>query len=94
MKLSVAERLNRCLAALGPEMAELLTKDWGPAGAPYSLEELPNGRRRVRIWNPVSGDMYVGAGETTAQAIAALEKKVLAPPAEGESAPAVEGDAR
>jgi hypothetical protein len=89
--LTRAARLERCLAALGPEMDTLIKTGWGTAGAPYAIETLPNGRRRIKIWDPASGDMWVGAGATLDDAITALEAKVLtAPPPD---APATSGGA-
>jgi hypothetical protein len=76
-KMSMAERLDKCIAALGPEMAEHVAKGWGPQGAPYEIRTLPNGRTRLSITDHYSGDMYVGAGATLEEALTALEAKVL-----------------
>jgi hypothetical protein len=77
--LTRAERLDRCVAALGPEMAELLKNGWGSDGAPYSIEELANGRFRIRLTDRISGDIYAGTGATMDEALTALEAKVLKP---------------
>lgn len=75
--LTRAARLDRCIAALGPEMAKAITGGWGDRGAPYTIMELPNGRRRVTIWDYDSGDVWVGTGKTVDEALTALEAKVL-----------------
>jgi hypothetical protein len=82
-----AERLDRCIAALGPEMAQTLKEGWGTRGAPYTILELPSGRRRVTIWDYFSGDMWVGAGATLDEALTALEAKVLPAPPPDPAAP-------
>lgn len=45
---------------------------------PYDIKELPDGRWRVRILLPESGDIIGGTGATVDEALGALERKVSA----------------
>lgn len=83
-----AERLHAVLTQLTPTAAQHYTATgaWpvrpgatvdepAAAAAPYVIETLPDGRRRVRVIGE-DGDVVSGVGATLDDAIAALEAKV------------------
>lgn len=82
-----ADRLHAVIAKLAPQTAQrhAETGTWPvrqftdgrrpEAAAPYVIETLPDGRRRVRV-SSEDGDIVSGVGATLHDAIAALEVKV------------------
>lgn len=75
--LTRAERLNACLSRLSPELRAMAASgQWPASGAPYVIQEAKNGKRRIVINDPVSGDMYVGVGPTVEDALTNLEQKL------------------
>ena len=71
------ERLNAVLLKFAPSIAAAIESgEWGPSGCPYQIEELPNGRRRIRLTDPETGDMVSGTGGDLDAALSALEVKV------------------
>lgn len=74
--LTVADRLNRAIARLSPEMAARVQNGWGPAGAPYFITTLVNDRRRITVVDAESGEAFSGTGATVAEAVAKLEARI------------------
>jgi len=74
---SRAERLDDILRRLSPHLKATLDKGagWGPAGSPYSITEW-NGKVRIVVTDPETGDSIGGVGATTEEALAALEAKI------------------
>lgn len=52
------------------------TGEWGKAGAPYQFETLADGRRRLTVSNPETGDRVGAVGDSNAAAVAALAAKL------------------
>lgn len=70
-----AERLNAVLSHISPTLKAAVEQGWGPAGSPYQIDEF-NGKRRIRVTDPESGETYSGVGETIEAALAKLEARV------------------
>jgi hypothetical protein len=78
--------LDNVLKAISPVLKEKIEQrqPWGPAGAPYRIDEW-NGKRRIIVVDPETGDTTGASGATLEEALANLERKVgLGQPAEQE----------
>ena len=71
--MSPNDLLAQCLAHVTGAPA---TGAWGAAGAPYQFETLADGRRRLVISNPETGDRVGAVGATNVAAIAAMATKL------------------
>lgn len=82
-----AQRLHEIVQKIDPELAaahaetgrwDRRAADAAPApgaSAPYEINELPDGKRRVRV-RSADGDVIGGTAATVADAIAIVERKV------------------
>ncbi len=83
--MSPNEQLHAIVAKLAPAAAAVYqdSGEWPAGTCPYVIETLGDGRRRVRVTDPVSGDSIGAVGPTTWAAITALAEKLgLAKPKE------------